>query len=139
MNSVAENKTQTPVFIIMPAYNVATYIEEAIRSVMDQTYSAWHLLVLDDGSTDNTVEIVQRLAAQDPRVVLYRNEENLGAARTRNRGFDLCGDGYVAFLDSDDVWHPEKIKKQLAFNKQVVIFVYFNKYNFVDLLVFHLL
>ena len=74
MNSTAESKALTMVSVIMPAYNAAAYIEEAIRSVMAQTYSAWRLLVLDDGSTDDTVEIVQRLAQQDSRITLLRNE-----------------------------------------------------------------
>ena len=72
MNAVAVNKVLTPVSVIMPAYNAAAYIEEAIRSVMDQTYGAWRLLVLDDGSSDDTVEIVRRLAEQDSRILLLR-------------------------------------------------------------------
>ena len=114
MSAVADNKILTPVSVIMPAYNAAAYIEEAIRSVMAQTYGAWRLLVLDDGSADDTVGIVQRLAAEEPRITLLRNAENLGAARTRNRGWDLCDEGYVAFLDSDDRWHPEKLAAQMA-------------------------
>ena len=100
--------------VIMPAYNMERFIETAIRSVMNQTYRDWELLVIDDGSKDATCAIVERLAAEDARIQLIRNEKNMGVARTRNRGFDLCRGDYVALLDSDDVWHPQKLEKQLA-------------------------
>lgn len=132
MNAVAVNKVLTPVSVIMPAYNAAAYIEEAIRSVMDQTYGAWRLLVLDDGSSDDTVEIVRRLAEQDSRILLFRNEENLGAARTRNRGLDLCEEGYVAFLDSDDRWHPEKLATQVALAERTGADVVYTSYAIID-------
>lgn len=102
------------VSVIMPAYNAGAYIEVAIRSVMAQTVQDWELLVLDDGSSDDTCAVVQRLAEEDQRVKLIRNPENLGAAQTRNRGFTLSVGEYVALLDSDDVWMPEKLEKQLA-------------------------
>lgn len=132
MNAVAENKVLTPVSVIMPAYNAAAYIESAIRSVMDQTYGAWRLLVLDDGSSDDTVEIVQRLAKQDSRIALFRNEENCGAARTRNRGLDLCSDGYVAFLDSDDWWHPKKLEIQVNLAEQTGADIVYTSYAIID-------
>ncbi len=101
------------VSVIMPAYNAGAYIEEAIRSVMAQTEKNWELLVLDDGSSDHTCAVVGKLAAEDHRVKLLKNPQNLGAARTRNRGFDLCKGQFVALLDSDDVWKPEKLEMQL--------------------------
>ena len=102
------------VSVIMPAYNARMFVEEAIRSVMNQTFTDWELIVLDDCSTDSTCAVVERLAAEDSRITLVRNETNLGVARTRNRGLDLCSGRYVALLDCDDVWHPEKLEKQLA-------------------------
>ncbi len=102
------------VSVIMPAYNAGKYIEEAIRSVMAQTLTDWELLVLDDGSTDDTCALAAALAAEDPRIRLLPNERNMGVARTRNRGFDLCRGRYVALLDSDDVWLPEKLERQIA-------------------------
>lgn len=101
------------VSVIMPAYNAQDYIEEAIRSVQAQTQQNWELLVLDDGSTDDTLAIAQRLARSDPRIRLLPNEENMGVAKTRNRGFSLSRGTYVALLDSDDVWLPEKLERQL--------------------------
>lgn len=132
MSSVAQNKVLTPVSVIMPAYNAAAHIEEAVRSVMAQTYGAWRLLVLDDGSRDDTVERVQRLAAQDDRITLIRNAENCGVARTRNRGLDLCEEGYVAFLDSDDVWHPEKLERQVRLAQQTGADILYTSYAIID-------
>ena len=132
MNSITENKTLTPVSVIMPAYNAAAYIEEAIRSVMAQTYGAWRLLVLDDGSSDDTVGIVRRLAGEDPRITLICNEENYGAARTRNRGLELCNEGYVAFLDSDDRWHPDKLTTQVRLAEQTGADIVYTSYAIMD-------
>ncbi len=105
------------VSVIMPAYNCELYIEAAIRSVMRQTHENWELLVLDDGSTDATCRVVERLLAEDTRIKLLKNPRNIGVANTRNRGLDLCVGDYAAFLDSDDVWHAEKLEYQL--NKMI--------------------
>lgn len=111
-----ENRTDTvsaAVSVIMPAYNAECYIEAAVRSVMAQTYQDWELIVIDDGSRDSTVEIAERLAREDNRITVLRNEVNMGVSKTRNRGLDLAQGTYVALLDSDDVWHPEKLKTQI--------------------------
>lgn len=120
------------VSVIMPAYNAQEYIEKAIRSVLDQTVADLELLVLDDGSTDNTCEIVEALSAQDSRIVLIRNERNLGVARTRNRGLEQFQGRYVAFLDSDDVWHPEKLETQLARMQETGAYLVYSSYAIVD-------
>ena len=112
------NRPEIMVSVIMPAYNAEQFVEQAIRSVMEQTIPNWELLVLDDCSRDKTCEIVERLAAEDGRIVLLRNENNQGVAKTRNRGLDQCRGSYVAFLDSDDVWHPEKLETQIELLKQ---------------------
>ena len=106
------------VSVVMPAYNAEQFVEQAIRSVMGQTIPSWELLVLDDCSLDRTCEIVERLAAEDSRILLLRNETNQGVAKTRNRGLDRCRGSYVAFLDSDDVWYPEKLETQIELLKQ---------------------
>ena len=113
MDKIAENCTQPKVTVIMPAYNASHFIDAAIRSVMAQTVDDWELLVIDDGSRDDTCKIVEGLAAEDSRVKLLRNEKNMGVANTRNRGLSLCRGKFVAFLDSDDIWLPEKLQKQL--------------------------
>ena len=108
------NEMRPFVSVIMPAYNAERFVEKAIRSVMVQTFTNWELLVLDDGSSDSTRAIVERLAAEDSRIRLICNETNLGTAATRNRGLELMQEGYAAFLDCDDVWHPEKLSRQIA-------------------------
>ena len=108
-------KTAQPlVSVVMPAYNAEKYIGEAIRSVQSQTYKNWILLAIDDCSTDHTAEIIQSFANEDNRVRLIRNVHNLGAAKARNRGFELAEGEWVALLDSDDVWYSEILEKQLA-------------------------
>lgn len=102
------------VSVIMPAYNAARFIEESIRSVRNQTVTDWELIVADDCSADETCEIVKRLAVEDSRIRLIHNEVNSGVAKTRNRALDLVRGKYAAFLDSDDIWYPEKLQKQMA-------------------------
>ena len=100
--------------IVMPAYNAAKFIRSAIASVQAQSYSNWELLVIDDGSKDETIEIVKELAKDDARIRLLQNEKNMGVAKTRNRGIELARGEYIALLDSDDLWYAEKLAKQLA-------------------------
>ena len=105
---------QPLVSVIMPAYNAEKYIGEAIASVCAQTYENWELLILDDGSADRTAEIAQAYAQRDARIRVLRNLQNMGVARTRNRGFDLAQGEWIALLDSDDRWRVQKLEKQLA-------------------------
>lgn len=111
MPSLSENKTL--VSIIMPAYNCERFIAEAIRSVLAQTYTEWELLIVDDCSTDKTAEVVASF--HDPRIHYQRNEQNMGAALTRNKAIREAKGRYIAFLDADDTWLPEKLEKQIAF------------------------
>ena len=123
---------QPKVSVIMPAYNAERFIEEAIRSVMAQTVSDWELLVLDDGSQDATADIVKRLAQEDDRIRFLPNGANMGVAKTRNRGFDLCTGAYIALLDSDDVWYPEKLEKQLMLAKESNADILYCSYSIID-------
>lgn len=120
------------VSVIMPAYNAGVFIEEAIRSVMAQTVADWELLVLDDGSSDDTRIIAQDLAREDSRIRLMPNERNMGVSRTRNRGLDLCRGEYVAFLDSDDIWYPQKLETQLAVMQETGADLSYCAYAIVD-------
>ena len=118
MGRSVENRTEyripcPKVSVIMPAYNSEEFIEQAIRSALNQTYSNLEVIVIDDNSNDGTNSIVKKLADEDDRVILVRNEHNLGAAQSRNKGMDLCRGEYVALLDSDDVWYPEKLEVQM--------------------------
>lgn len=101
------------VSVVMPAYNSEQYIRLAVASVIAQTFTDWELIIVDDCSTDHTFEIVQKLAETDGRIKTVRNEVNLGAAATRNAAFKLCSGKYIALLDSDDLWEPDKLQKQI--------------------------
>lgn len=102
------------VSIIMPTYNCGTFIAESIHSVVKQTYAHWELLIIDDCSTDNTEEVVRPFLA-DKRVRYVCLEKNSGTAAARSKGLSLVTGDFVAFLDSDDLWVPEKLEKQLGF------------------------
>lgn len=120
------------VSVIMPAYNAGRFLEAAIRSVLAQTLTDWELLVLDDGSSDDTLAIARSLAAEDCRIRVLPNEQNMGVARTRNRGFDLCRGDYVALLDSDDLWLPNKLERQLERMAQTGADLCYCSYAIVD-------
>ena len=101
------------VSIIMPAYNCGGFIADSIRSVQAQTVRDWELIVICDCATDNTWEVMQSLAAEDSRIRALANERNLGVGPTRNRGVQEARAGWIAFLDSDDLWAPDKLEKQM--------------------------
>jgi teichuronic acid biosynthesis glycosyltransferase TuaG len=103
------------VSVIMPAYNATRFIGESIASVQAQSVPDWELLVVDDGSTDDTAARVRALAAADPRIRLFRFPRNTGlAAAARNYAMKRVRGGYIAFLDADDLWEPAKLARQLA-------------------------
>ena len=101
------------VSIIMPAYNCADFIADSIRSVLAQTYTNWELLIVDDCSTDRTAEVIASFT--DSRIRYQRNNQNRRCAYTRNEAIKIAKGRYIAFLDSDDLWLPEKLEKQIAF------------------------
>jgi len=115
------------VSVMIPSYNGAQFIEETLESVLSQTYRNMEIIVLDDGSTDSTGEIVQSIANRDHRII-YKYQCNVGLAETRNRIVNMSKGRYVAFLDQDDLWLPTKIEKQVRLleNYPDVKFVYGN-------------
>lgn len=106
------------VSVIMPSYNVERHIAESIRSVQAQTVPDWELLISDDCSTDGTRAVVERIVAEDPRVQLFPLEENSGAAAARNNSLAHARGRYVAYLDADDLWLPEKLERQISFMEE---------------------
>lgn len=119
-----EKNEEQLVSIIMPCYNASKYIGASIESVVAQTYPNWELLVTDDCSSDNSREVVERYSQQDPRVKLLCMEKNSGAGSARNNSIKAARGRYIAFLDSDDMWKPEKLEHQLKFMQD-------NNYKFV--------
>jgi len=106
------------VSVIMPAYNAELYIGEAIASVQAQSYSDWELLVINDASTDATTAVVESFAATDSRIRAVTLNHNQGVAAARNKGLELVEGQYLAFLDSDDLWLPQKLERQLKFMQE---------------------
>ena len=119
------------VSIVMPSYNTASYIADSIRSVLAQTYRDWELLIVDDCSTDNTDEVV-KLFLDDKRIRYIKNEKNCGAAMSRNRALREARGKWIAFLDSDDLWTPEKLEKQIGFMKENGIHFSYTNYEEMD-------
>lgn len=103
------------VSVIVPSFNSERHIEETLRSVLGQTHQTFELLVVDDASLDETVPIVERIAQNDDRVKLMVQSENKGVALARNRALAASRGRFIAYLDSDDLWMPEKLERQIAF------------------------
>ena len=99
--------------VIMPVYNGELYIEEAINSLLNQTFSDFDLIVLNDNSADNTVAIIEKLKANDDRIILINKTINEGPAHLRNEGIDLAQTEYIALLDADDIAMPTRFEKQI--------------------------
>ncbi len=118
------------VSIIMPSWNTAKFIGASIQCVLDQTYQKWELLIVDDCSTDETDKIVASF--KDERIKYFKNEQNSGAALTRNRAMREAQGEWIAFLDSDDLWMPEKLEKQLAFMNSNGYVLSYTEYEKID-------
>lgn len=132
--SAAEKRPEsTPlVSVIMPAYNAEKYIEQAIRSVQKQTVRSWKLIVVDDRSTDKTAEQIRRLAAEDMRIIPVYSETNHGAAESRNIALRQCRGEFVALLDADDVWHPQKLERELERARETDADLVYSSYAMID-------
>ena len=111
------------VSIITPSYNSAKFIGKTIESVLDQIYQNWEMIVVDDVSLDNSSDIVEKYCKKDNRIRLIKLEKNSGAAVARNRAIEEAKGRYIAFLDADDMWKPEKLEKQIYFMQK-------NNYSF---------
>ena len=118
------------VSIIMPSWNTERFIAETIQSVIDQTYTNWELLIVDDCSSDNTDNVVASF--KDNRIKYFHNEKNSGAALTRNKALREAQGEWIAFLDSDDLWMPEKLEHQIEFMKKNGYSLSFTEYEKVD-------
>lgn len=120
------------VSVIMPAYNSEAFISEAIRSVIDQTYPNWELFVIDDASSDSTLKIIQDYSGKDDRIHILKNSSNKGTHKTRNKGIEAANGDFMAFLDADDQWKPEKLQKQLEIISREDIAACFSSYDLIS-------
>lgn len=116
---MAEGEKNNPlVSVIIPTYNRAHLIMRAIKSVQAQTFTNWEIVIVDDGSTDDTKRLVESIRQNDPRIFYVKHDKNKGESAARNTGVEYSKGEYIAFIDSDDVWLPLKLEKQIAvFNK----------------------
>lgn len=111
------NATLPEISVVMPVYNAEKYLNEAIDSVLNQTYSSFELIILNDKSTDSSKAIIESYLAKDSRIVFIDKETNVGPANLRNEGFDLARGTYIALLDADDIAKPTRFEKQIAILK----------------------
>ncbi|ANW96291.1 glycosyl transferase [Wenyingzhuangia fucanilytica] len=119
------------VSIITPCYNSESFIAETIKSVQNQTYEHWEMLITDDGSTDHSIKIIEDFISKDNRIKLFKIN-NSGAAVARNNSIKEAKGTFIAFLDSDDVWLPYKLEKQISFmveNNYALSFTSYQRMN----------
>ncbi|MCR5608895.1 MAG: glycosyltransferase family 2 protein [Lachnospiraceae bacterium] len=119
------------VSIIMPSWNTDKYIAKSIQCVINQTYENWELIIVDDCSTDNTDNVVAGFLS-DSRIKYIHNEKNSGAAISRNRALREADGEWIAFLDSDDLWTPDKLEKQVKFMKDNDYVLSYTEYEKID-------
>jgi len=113
---VTNNKGENSplVSIVMPAYNSENFIADSINSVINQSFKNWELIIINDKSTDDTLNIIKKIAVNEKRIKVLENEKNLGVAESRNRGVLSAASDWIAFLDSDDLWTEKKLEKQMS-------------------------
>jgi len=117
------------VSIITPTFNSGKFISETIRSVQNQTHENWEMIIVDDGSSDNTIEIVKNIAKNDVRIQFYPQVQNVGPAKARNIGIDKVKGKYMTFLDADDIWFPVFIEKSIRAITETNIHFVFSSYR----------
>ncbi|KFF07412.1 glycosyltransferase family 2 protein [Flavobacterium reichenbachii] len=120
------------VSIIIPAYNTEKFIRATLVSVQNQTYNNWEMILADDASTDQTVSIIEEFAQKDSRIKLFKLEKNSGNGVARNTALEKASGKYIAYLDADDVWFPEKLEKQIQFLKTNNLRFTFSFYDCID-------
>lgn len=120
------------VSIIMPSFNSGKFIEKSIDSVLNQSYSDWELIIIDDCSFDNSLKIIEEYKDKDNRIRLIKNEVNSGVANARNLGISFAKGFYLAFLDSDDIWDSKKLEMQVNFMELNKASISFTQYFRID-------
>jgi len=120
------------VSIITPSYNSSRFISQTIESVLSQTYQYWEMLIIDDCSMDNSNDIISKYTKEDNRIKLIKLETNNGPAVARNIGIKEAKGQYIAFLDSDDLWKPKKLEKQIKFMKENKLWLTYSAYDRID-------
>ncbi|AIF48406.1 glycosyltransferase family 2 protein [Dyella japonica] len=117
------------VSVVMPAFNAAKYLRGAVGSVLSQTWPSWELIIVDDCSTDDTPHLLDALAAADERIRVIHADQNGGVATARNTAIAAARGSHIAFLDSDDGWHPRKLEWQLEHMEETHARVCYTAYD----------
>jgi len=120
------------VSIIIPTYNTEKFIGDTLQSVQNQTYQNWEMILVDDASTDRTVSVIEEFAKNDSRIKLFKLEKNSGNGFARNIALEKASGKYIAYLDADDLWFPEKLEKQIQFLKANNLPFTFSFYDCID-------
>lgn len=120
------------VSVIMPAYNSAAFISESIQSVIQQTYANWELIIVDDASTDATRKIIESHSISEHRIRSFYNATNKGTDYSRNKAINAAKGAFIAFLDADDLWKPEKLEKQLKVLSKDNVAACFSSYELMS-------
>ncbi|PJZ86268.1 glycosyltransferase family 2 protein [Leptospira harrisiae] len=120
------------VSVIMPAYNAVSYLEDSVKSLLNQSFQDWELLLVDDCSKDQTPVLAQKIAKSDSRIRFIQKEKNSGSADTRNTGIKLATGEYIAFLDADDLWEPDFLEKMIPFMEKNHSPFSFASYRIID-------
>lgn len=129
---IVESTESIVVSIITPLHNAESYLRQTLESIFSQTFQGWELILIDDNSTDNTIEIAHTYLERDHRVRLIQLDQNSGAAVARNKGIEQAKGRYLAFLDSDDLWLPDKLEKQLHFMQETACPFTYTAYEKID-------
>ncbi|MCV2485648.1 glycosyltransferase [Flavobacterium sp. SH_e] len=120
------------VSILTPTFNTEKFIRLTIESAQNQTYTNWEMILVDDASTDNTVAIIEEFVKNDSRIKLFKLPENRGNGFARNAALEKATGKYIAYLDADDLWFPEKLEKQIQFLKANNLHFTFSFYDSID-------
>ena len=125
-------ENQPLISVITPCYNMEKFVAHTIESVRNQTYPHWEMLIVDDASTDGTADVLRTLAEQDERIKFDIKPSHVGIADSRNQAIQMAHGHYLAFLDADDLWHPDKLERQLRFMEEKHIGFSFSSYDLVN-------
>ena len=132
--TTTRKKTKTEkgplISVVVPVYNAADFIDDTIHSVLGQSYENWELIIVDDHSTDKTLEVVRQFKCEKIKVIALAR--NTGVAKARNRGVSVACGRYICFLDADDLWQPSKLKHQVEFMKEKDCAFSYTSYVFAD-------
>lgn len=120
------------VSIITPCYNSSRFLFQSIESVLAQTYQNWEMIIIDDGSTDNSVEIIENFIDSDIRIKLIKSKRRGSIANARNKAIEMASGRYISFLDSDDMWLPKKLEKQIDFMRENEVALSYSSYYLID-------